>query len=69
MSAMNRARVRVLTRIRESYTDWLVAARADLIPMATVDLFNFNTHPEDISKFQVTTDTVLGGTCMHHILN
>jgi hypothetical protein len=48
-------------RITEAVEDWALTARADLLPAKFVPVYRF-TNETDIEKFQVTTDTVLGGS-------
>ena len=51
---------RALLRLREAGQDVYHQMRADFLPMETLDLHMFRGQG-DLDKFQVTTDTVLGG--------
>ena len=51
---------RALIRTRESLQDVYTQIRADFAPMPSQTLFDFS-RAEDVSRFQVTTDSVLGG--------
>lgn len=51
---------RAVTRLRESTGDFYCAVRADFAPLPSLDLHTFAT-PDDMARFQVTTDRVLGG--------
>lgn len=56
---MNRGLKRAFVRAREAADDWALAARADLFPAQSYDVQRFES-AEDIAKFQITTDKVLG---------
>lgn len=51
---------RALVRVRESVEDWALAARANLLPVQSLDLFTFSNE-DVVSRFQITTDRVVGG--------
>lgn len=50
---------RAWTQVREASEDWLVAARRDLAPVRSLTLHGFD-HDEDVRRWSVTTDRVLG---------
>ena len=56
---MSRGLKRALVRVREAVEDWTLAARADLFPLQSYTVQSFEAE-EDIARFQVTTDKVLG---------
>lgn len=51
---------RAFVRAKDAVEDWYVAARADLAPVHQQTLYQF-AHADDLARFMVTTDTVLGG--------
>ena len=61
MSAVRVNLRRAFIRVAESLEDWTIAARSDLLPAKFVPVFRFS-HEFDAERFQVTTDTVLGGS-------
>lgn len=51
---------RALLRLREGVQDVYTTVRGDFAPMSTLDLHTFGAGT-DMSRYQVTTDSVLGG--------
>lgn len=52
---------RAFVRVAEAIEDWTIQARADLLPSKFVPVFRFS-HEFDMERFQITTDSVLGGS-------
>ena len=51
---------RAFVRVGDAISDYVVAARSGLLPQPLVDLARFDD-PSSLARFQITTDTVLGG--------
>lgn len=51
---------RAVARLREHTGDFYNSIRSDFAPLPSLDIHTFGS-PDDMSKFQITTDRVLGG--------